>query len=162
MNAQAQSAIIPAMDAFLGINHETDSMREYLVEMRRYMPAPHVAFLERLEGLQPSVRELVLQQQSAAGKGSGLVEAYDAAVAALAQFRARHLVYAERYIKRPAQQQQRQWRQQRASPETSQGRDEGAAVDAAAEVGTGGSDFVPYLEKHHHETKAHFVGPRWQ
>ena len=31
---QAQSAIIPSFDAFLGIQHELDQMREYLLEMR--------------------------------------------------------------------------------------------------------------------------------
>lgn len=65
--------------------------------------------------------------------------------------RARHLVYADRYIKRPAQQQQQ------PQPAAQEGQ-AGGPTDAAAEVGTGGSDFVPYLEKHHRETKAHYVG----
>ena len=30
----AQRAIIPAMDAVLGIEHERDELREYLMEMR--------------------------------------------------------------------------------------------------------------------------------
>lgn len=169
---QAQSAIIPAFDAFLGVAHEMDSMREYLLEMRRYMPRPHVAFIERLEALSPSVREQVLE--SSGSGDSGLVAAYNTALESLARFRcvyvcgawcavsrsdvrtsvliyhrqrilnrARHLVYADRYIKRPAEQQQ--------------SHDGAGATDAVAEVGTGGSDFVPYLEKHHRETKAHYV-----
>lgn len=148
---QAQSAIIPAFDAFLGVDHELDSMREYLLEMRRYMPRPHVAFIEQLEGLQPSVRELVLRAAASGKDASGLVGAYDAAVEALAQFRARHMVYAERYIKRSAQE---------APPHADERAGNTAVVDGAVDVGTGGSDFIPYLEKHHRETKAHFVGPR--
>ena len=61
-------------------------------------------------------------------------------------------MYADRYIKRPAQQQPPQ------PPSSQDGHGAaGATTDAAAEVGTGGSDFVPYLEKHHRETKAHYV-----
>jgi indoleamine 2,3-dioxygenase len=84
---QAQSAIIPAFDAFLGVAHEMDSMREYLLEMRRYMPQPHVAFIERLEALAPSVRAVVLEAAEAEEGSAAVVDAYDNAVAALARFR---------------------------------------------------------------------------
>lgn len=84
---QAQSAIIPAFDAFLGVVHEMDEMREYLLEMRRYMPRPHVAFIERLEGMRPSVREQALRAAAEAGVDGELVAAYDEAMGMLAQFR---------------------------------------------------------------------------
>ena len=54
----AQSAIIPAMDGVLGIEHERDELREYLMEMRTYMPPKHVAFIEAVEA-GPSVRNFV-------------------------------------------------------------------------------------------------------
>lgn len=82
---QAQSAIIPAFDAFLGVRHEMDAMREYLLEMRRYMPGPHVAFIERLEALSPSVRQQVLERSAASD--DGLVGAYNTALESLARFR---------------------------------------------------------------------------
>jgi hypothetical protein len=111
VHTQAQSSIIPAFDAFLGVQHEMDTMREYLVEMRRYMPQPHVAFIERLERLEPPVREIVLGMAAAATAAGGggddggkkeeeeegsaaatavavaTVEAYDTALEALARFR---------------------------------------------------------------------------
>jgi indoleamine 2,3-dioxygenase len=135
---QAQSAIIPSFDAFLGIEHEMDSMREYLVEMRRYMPAPHQAVVQRLEGLSPPVRELVRAD-------AALAEAYDACVKALARFRARHLGYADRYIRQPA------------LSGKEKGGDE-CQGDEGADVGTGGTNFVVYLRKHHDETRRHMLG----
>ena len=42
----AQSSIIPALDGALGIVHEKDMLREYLMEMRDYMPPKHRAFIE--------------------------------------------------------------------------------------------------------------------
>ncbi len=54
----AQSAIVPALDGVLGIEHERDELREYLMEMREYMPPKHVAFIEAVEA-GPSVREFV-------------------------------------------------------------------------------------------------------
>lgn len=151
----AQSCILPAIDAFLGITHEMDSMREYLLEMREYVPRAHLAFLLRLEALHPPVREIVAQKEGEevgrggerGGKG-GTVErekggvdvefssdqkrtlstAYDQAVKALARFRALHLHAADTYIHKPAE-----------------------------SLGTGGSDFRVYLRKHHRETKAQLL-----
>ncbi|MFM8957774.1 MAG: hypothetical protein ACKOJH_10230, partial [Actinomycetota bacterium] len=38
----AQSSIVPALDAVLGVEHERDELRDYLMEMRQYMPPMHV------------------------------------------------------------------------------------------------------------------------
>ena len=54
----AQSAIVPALDGVLGIEHERDELREYLMEMREYMLPQHVAFIEAVEA-GPSVRDFV-------------------------------------------------------------------------------------------------------
>lgn len=155
----AQSCILPAVDAFLGIIHEMDSMREYLLEMRDYVPRAHLAFLLRLESLHPSVREIVAQQEDGRQVGRGgergvkggtgereisgavveissdhertLPTAYDQAVKALARFRALHLHAADTYINKPAE-----------------------------SLGTGGSDFRVYLRKHHRDTKAQLLQSR--
>lgn len=124
---QAQSSIIPCLDAFLGITHELDHMREYLIEMRDYMPAPHQAFLHELEALSPPVRLVLKEDQD-------LTQAYDSAVRALARFRSQHLGYADKYIRQPARQEKKE-----------------------EEVGTGGTDFMVYLAKHCRETKAHLL-----
>ena len=125
----AQSSIIPALDAALGIGHEFDEMRAYLQEMRDYMPKQHRVFLTQLEewgGLRPFVEQHKLGELA-------LTEAYNECVAALQQFRQLHIEYAALYILKPAQGQK------------------------AGEVGTGGTPFTVYLKKHIRETEAHRV-----
>ena len=81
----AQSAIIPAMDAVLGIEHERDELREYLMEMRMYMPPRHVAFIEAVEA-GPSVRKFVTT-----AKRPALTTVFNECVELVANFRAMHL-----------------------------------------------------------------------
>jgi indoleamine 2,3-dioxygenase len=126
----AQSTIIPAVDAALGIGHSTDELRVYLSAMRQYMPPAHRAFLTDVEQ-GPSIRAFVLEDRD----NGPLREAYDAAVRVVGQFRAKHLEYAATYIH---QQSQR-----------------GANSTA---YGTGGTPFMPYLKKHRDETNRHLLG----
>lgn len=58
----AQSGIVPALDALLGVVHAQDELRSYLSEMRDYMPPEHRAFVERLEA-GPSLREFLAPQK---------------------------------------------------------------------------------------------------
>lgn len=125
----AQSTIIPALDAALGIRHQFDEMRAYLQAMRAYMPQPHRAFLVALEewgGLRPFIEQHKLAEPA-------LVEAYNHCLAALQQFRQLHIEYAALYILKPAQGQK------------------------VGEVGTGGTPFTVYLKKHIRETMEHRV-----
>jgi indoleamine 2,3-dioxygenase len=121
----AQSAIIPAMDAVLGIEHERDELREYLMEMRMYMPPRHVAFIEAVEA-GPSVRNFV-----ATAKRASLTTVFNDCVELVANFRAMHLEYAGTYIHAQAQ----------------------ATPGNPSAVGTGGTPFMTYLRKHRDETK---------
>jgi indoleamine 2,3-dioxygenase len=123
----AQSGIIPAIDAALGITHEQDAMRIYLTEMRDYMPPSHRAFVAALEQ-GPSIRAFVQAEQAAR---PSLRDAYNHAIEKLEQFRALHIGFAARYILAPA-------------------RSESA-------VGTGGTPFTFYLKKHIKETTAHLL-----
>jgi indoleamine 2,3-dioxygenase len=126
----AQSSIVPALDALLGVAHADDPLRAYLMEMRQYMPPRHRAFVETVERA-PAVRDYVLGRQE-----TSLRDAYDRCVSFVEQFRARHLEYAAKYIhnQRP--------------------RD----ASNPSEVGTGGTPFMPYLKKHLDETTGHRVG----
>ncbi len=45
----AQSSIVPALDALLGVTHSNDPLREYLDEMRLYMPKEHRELLNGLD-----------------------------------------------------------------------------------------------------------------
>ncbi|MEM9777097.1 MAG: hypothetical protein AAF902_21135 [Chloroflexota bacterium] len=92
----AQSSIVPAIDAALGIQHERDEMRVYLIEMFDYMPPSDRNLIYALQK-GASVREAVVK----AGK-QNLIDAYNYAVDKLGQFRIRHIEYAALYILKPA------------------------------------------------------------
>ncbi|MFM8523935.1 MAG: hypothetical protein ACKOBE_06240 [Actinomycetota bacterium] len=125
----AQSAIVPALDGVLGIEHERDELREYLMEMREYMPPQHVKFIEAVEN-GPSVRDFVIKVGRA--KTS---ELFNQSVELLGDFRAMHLEYAGQYIHAQAQK----------------------APGNPSAVGTGGTPFMVYLRKHRDETRAQTV-----
>jgi len=125
----AQSSVIYAFDAALGIEHEFDEMRAYLTEMRDYMPAHDRAFIETIER-GASVREYIVRHRSAA---PSLRDAYNESVRTLYQFRRLHLEYAATYILKPA------------------------GAEKTAAVGTGGTPFTLYLKKHIDETIAHLL-----
>ena len=123
----AQSSIVPALDAMLGVRHKEDALRSYLREMRAYMPPAHRAFIEALESRIP-VRLFVQQANRKA-----LTAAFNACVEAVENFRSLHLEYAAAYIFRQAQTDAK-------NPHA---------------VGTGGTPFMEYLKKHRDETAQH-------
>jgi indoleamine 2,3-dioxygenase len=125
----AQSSIVPALDALLGVAHAHDPLRAYLMEMRDYMPPRHRAFVEAIEQ-GPAVRDYVLARQDAS-----LRNAYDRCVSFVEQFRAKHLEYAAKYI-----------HNQRPKDPSN-----------PSQVGTGGTPFMPYLKKHLDETSGHRI-----
>ncbi|PJD93304.1 MAG: hypothetical protein CK424_02640 [Legionella sp.] len=122
----AQSSIIPALDAVFGIKHKQDQLREYLLEMRQYMPFEHRAFLNTLEN-QPDIRSYVLQQTN---DNKDIQQYYNQCIDAIVRFRTTHLKYAALYI-------QKQHQHESANSNS---------------VGTGGTPFMAYLSKHEQET----------
>jgi indoleamine 2,3-dioxygenase len=126
----AQSTIIPALDAALGISHQDDPLRPYLIDMLNYVPPQHRLFVHDLEH-GPSIRAVVVERHA---HEPALRAAYNACIGAIERFRARHLEYAARYIVAP-----------------------GRKSGDAAEQGTGGTPFMHYLKKHRDETSAHVI-----
>jgi len=129
----AQSSIVPCLDAGLGIAHAPDPLTVYLQEMREYMPPRHRAFLRLLEQAvdernRPLVSGYVHDRKSSR---PDVWAAYCACVELLAQFREIHIGYADSYIHRQPQ--------THSSNPTA--------------VGTGGTPFMAYLQKHLDETK---------
>jgi indoleamine 2,3-dioxygenase len=120
----AQSSIVPALDAMLGVRHEEDALSTYLREMRAYMPPAHRAFIESLEARVP-VRPFVQRANRQA-----LTSAFNTCVEALEEFRSLHFEYAATYIFQQAQTDSK-------NPHA---------------VGTGGTPFMEYLKKHRDET----------
>ena len=125
----AQSAIIPSMDAALGIQHADDPLRPYLMEMRDYMPPKHKTFIEAVER-GPSVRQYVRENLK---DHPSLKESYNECVKGVERFRSKHLEYAALYVQK----------QSLRSPYN------------PTERGTGGTPFLPYLKKHRDETSKH-------
>lgn len=120
----AQSSIVPALDAMLGVTHREDMLSLYLQEMRSYMPPAHRGFIESLERRAPA-RAFVQRTGTRA-----LTSAFNACTAALEDFRSLHLEYAAKYIFHQAQTDAK-------NPHA---------------VGTGGTPFMEYLKKHRDET----------
>ena len=125
----AQSSIVPALDALLGLRHAQDPLRTYLDELHAYRPPAHRRLIDSVRA-QSRLRDFV----ASAGRPT-LREAYNACVTGLARFRARHLEYAASYIHRQA-------------------RD---SAGNATDVGTGGTPFMTYLKKHRNETAAQLL-----
>jgi indoleamine 2,3-dioxygenase len=129
----AQSSIVPCFDAGLGIAHAPDPLTLYLQEMRDYMPPRHRAFLETLEKAtddlgRPLLAGYIRDRKS---RSPNLWAAYCACVDLLAQFREVHIGYADSYIHRQHQ----------------------SHTSNPTAVGTGGTPFMQYLQKHLDETK---------
>src|SRR5205823_6361639 len=80
----AQSSIIPALDAALGIEHELDPLRAYLSEMRDYTPPSHSAFIDAVAA-GPSIRRFVSARANRVLRG-----AYNACVRGVERFRTTH------------------------------------------------------------------------
>lgn len=126
----AQSSIVPALDAFLGVGHFDDPLRPYLLDMRTYMPPAHRGFVADLEGT-ASIAKYIHTHRT----NEGLREAFNACVTWLERFRTKHLEYAATYVFKQAQTNP-------GNPTT---------------IGTGSTPFLPYLKKHRDETVARLV-----
>lgn len=129
----AQSSIVPCLDAALGIAHAPDPLTVYLQEMRDYMPPRHCAFLQTLEQAvddrgRPLLNGYVRDRKF---RRPELWDAYRFCVDLLVQFREIHIGYADHYIHRQHQ----------------------AHTTNPTVVGTGGTPFMAYLQKHLDETK---------
>lgn len=127
----SQSAIVPALDAALGVGHVSDPLKEHLNEMRTYMPPKHRAYIELLES-GPNVRPFV---QEHAKSNSALKDAYNECITWLQKFRAKHVEYAAEYIDHQDQ----------------------ASKGNPTKIGTGGTPFLQYLKKHRDETGSHLI-----
>ena len=126
----AQSAIVPTMDALFNIVHADDPLRQYLREMRDYMPPKHRAFVASVEQ-HSKLRDFVYKRISRLPK---LKDLYNDCLSLIEKFRTTHLEFAARYIHKQTVE---------AHNDTS--------------IGTGGTPFMQYLKKHRDETSQHLL-----
>ena len=119
----AQSSIVPALDALLGVTHSNDPLKEYLDEMRLYMPKEHRELLNGLDEWSKNERTKInINQES--------VEIINELIKEVHTFRDKHLEYARVYIY-----------------------DQSLTNNSNSNiVGTGGTPFMKYLDKHLQET----------
>lgn len=116
----AQSSVLPALDATLGVEHRETALLAVLGDMRSYMPPGHRRAIDAFES-GPDVRPYV----AALGE-EPLVAAFNRCVDRLGEFRRVHFGQVVQYIRE--------------------------VTDEAG--GTGGTDFVPFLEGMREETEA--------
>ncbi|MCS6285653.1 MAG: hypothetical protein H8K08_09485 [Nitrospira sp.] len=133
----AQSSIVPCLDAGLGVSHAPDPLTVYLQEMREYMPPQHRTFLSAIEQStdeknRPLLSAYIRDRRSDTPK---LWRSYCTCVDLLAQFREIHVGYADSYIHRQHQ----------------------IHASNPSAVGTGGTPFMAYLQKHLDETRRALV-----
>lgn len=121
----AQSSIVPMLDALLGVTHSDDPLKEYLDEMRIYMPKEHRDLLNNLDAWSQTERSVVVESKDS--KDKNLI---DEIIKEVHVFRNKHLEYARIYIY-----------------EQSLTNDSNSNI-----VGTGGTPFMKYLDKHLQET----------
>ena len=121
----AQSSIVPMLDALLGVTHSDDPLKEYLDEMRLYMPKEHRDLLNNLDAWSQTERSVVVESKDS--KDKNLI---DEIIKEVHVFRNKHLEYARIYIY-----------------EQSLTNDSNSNI-----VGTGGTPFMKYLDKHLQET----------
>jgi indoleamine 2,3-dioxygenase len=128
----AQSSIVPALDAALGVTHAEGPLTHYLDEMRAYMPAAHRAYLTALERLRDDHGRALLYGYCLDRRQGEprLWAAFCESVRQLARFREVHYDYADRYIHRQHQH----------------------SLSNPTAVGTGGTPFMIYLKEHLEET----------
>ena len=121
----AQSSLIQAFDAGLGIEHLHPETAPFLNLMREYMPPDHRRFVEDL-ALGDSIYEFVQAHQPASPELAAL---FNRCIDELDQFRRVHMEIAVRYVLK-------------------------AAKKGEDGLGTGGTSFVPFLSEARKETKA--------
>lgn len=90
----AQSSLLQALDAGLGLQCQEEAVRAFLREMWHYMPPPHRRFLQALQD-GPSIRQFVLDRRRT---HPALGDLYNECVRGLDRFRRAHLAIAVRYI----------------------------------------------------------------
>jgi indoleamine 2,3-dioxygenase len=87
----AQSSIIPALVAGLGLKHEQSALTQHLDVMKAYMPKPHREFIAEMGTA--GIRDFILRTES-----KTLAEAYNTCLRQVLAFRRLHLHYATTYI----------------------------------------------------------------
>ncbi|GAX73502.1 hypothetical protein CEUSTIGMA_g954.t1 [Chlamydomonas eustigma] len=128
----AQSSIVPAFDAVLGIEHDRNTwLKEYLETMQDHMPPQHRGFIQKLRrnanlGRHGGLRSFCHMA------GGEMKDSYNDVVQELEKFRSQHKAFAFNYIAKFSRKE-------------------------CEDRGTGGSDFMPALNGYRDQTSRHLL-----
>jgi len=157
-----QSPLVHALDIFLGVDRyshsssltgrstpSADDRAAFLTRMQSYMSRHHRNFLHHLSINPRPLRSLVLTAGDPA-----LLEAYNAAVMSLKEFRDAHMIIVALYIVGPA-------KRVRASIEKMEAKRKETVSDAANALlkGTGGTNLVRFLKSVRDQTAGALINP---
>ena len=120
-----QSSVIYAIDIALGTKHYGQG-RDFISEMKLYMPEKHRKFLERL------AKESPVRDYCKKSGNSSLIASFNSTIEELARFRTDHVILVTRYI-------------------VNQSR-HGGENPTLTSKGSGGTDFMQMLKKVRNET----------
>lgn len=120
-----QSAIIYAIDISLGTKHHGDG-KEFISEMKSYMPQKHREFLEKLTEM-PPIRDYCQKSGN-----PSLIASFNNTIEELAKFRTDHVILVTRYIVNQKQ--------------------HSSMNPTLSTKGSGGTDFMQLLKKIRNET----------
>ncbi|KAH9481074.1 Indoleamine 2,3-dioxygenase [Psilocybe cubensis] len=175
-----QSSLIHALDIFLGVDqyshersltgHTVDEAQAttaaqksaFLERMQLYMPRHHRTFLNHLSNNPRPLRALVFDAatspESSKG-GTSVLEAYNAAVMALKEFRDAHMIIVALYIIAPARLYEAEVKSRSSvtQPPTRPGSESEYVTEKHSDneplKGTGGTDLVRFLKGVRDQTK---------
>lgn len=129
----AQSTTMQALDALLGVEHADIEKKNFLMQMRSYMPPDHRRFVEAIENPPKKLRDLVFSS-----KQERLQTAYNECLAAMVDFRVYHIQIVTKYIVQASSKAQQ---------------DEGKRFESLDKKGTGGTSIMPFLKTLRDDTR---------
>ncbi|KAJ3488169.1 hypothetical protein NLG97_g6246 [Lecanicillium saksenae] len=153
--SNGQSSLFPLIDAFLGIRHGSASSGKkpgqvaednYHAEILNYMPREHRELLQDFTRLWDL--EEIMRAVPDKATVQDLRTAHMAATTALARFRSKHIQIVSRYIILPSR---------KSAPETGAREARNLATmyrgkPRAAQIGTSGTDLIPFLKQARQQT----------
>lgn len=146
-----QSSLIAAFDVFFGVNHNSEHTREFMSEMRYYMPPKHRQFLDMLGApnynISSRMKKLDLLDDEILE--NELLTAYNACVDQLIAFRNKHIQIVTLYVL--VQTRKNHEINQTGDNVNTNGKDE--VVSESSIRGTAGTVLMPFLKTSRDETK---------
>ncbi|CAF0999679.1 unnamed protein product [Rotaria sordida] len=155
----AQSSLIAAFDVFFDVKHVSERTREFISEMRFYMPLKHRQFLEMLGADNHNINGIVkkLTSNEEGQQEKELLYAYNACIDQLIAFRNKHIQIAALYILAQTQKNADgiQLDSKKETNHTVNGNDingKEQVETASSARGTGGTILMPFLKACRDET----------